>query len=194
VSITGGGAHVPPAVVSHSILGYPSRKVFDLRLNRLVGCFAVLRCPHRDDRGQRIANAQAKTYLTDPALAWLAPSLRAGLPAPDFTALTEQVIAVTLARALDDLEPGRWVAEDTVGYTRTTSGQEVDLAPVPASSPAGAMPTVPVECKWVDRGWRSEAKVVEGKYGRGVLATKTVLDLTHPTWAVPAPLVALLLA
>ena len=168
--------------------------MFDLRLNRLVGCFAVLRCPHRDDRGQRIANAQAKTYLTDPALAWLAPSLRAGLPAPDFTALTEQVIAVTLARALDDLEPGRWVAEDTVGYTRTTSGQEVDLAPVPASSPAGAMPTVPVECKWVDRGWRSEAKVVEGKYGRGVLATKTVLDLTHPTWAVPAPLVALLLA
>lgn len=25
------------------------------------------------------------------------------------------------------------------------------------------------------------------------LATKTLLDLTHPTWAIPAPLVALLL-
>ena len=119
--------------------------------------------------------------------------LRAGLSAPDFTALTEQAIAVALARALDDLEPGRWVADDTVGYTRTTSGQEVDLAPVPAPSAAGALQTVPLECKWVDRGWRSEAKVVEGKYGKGVLATKTLLDLTHPTWAVLAHLVALLL-
>lgn len=174
-------------------LGYPSRKVFDLRLNRLVGCFAALRCPHRDDRGQRIANAQAKTYLTDPVLAWLAPLLRAGLPAPDFTALTEQAIAVAAARALDDLEPGRWSTEDTVGYTRTASGQEIDLAPVPVDSPADALMSVPLESKWVDRGWRSEAKVIEGKYARGILATKTLLDLTHPSWAIPAPLVALLL-
>jgi predicted AAA+ superfamily ATPase len=174
-------------------LGYPSRKVFDLRLNRLVGCFAAIRCPHRDERGQRIANAQAKTYLTDPVLAWLAPLLRAGLPSPDFTALTEQAIAVAAARALDDLEPGRWIAEDTIGYVRTASGQEVDLAPVPAASPAGTLVTVPMESKWVDRGWRSEAKVLEGKYTRGILATKTLLDLTHPTWAVPAPVVALLL-
>ncbi len=174
-------------------LGYPSRKVFDLRINRLVGSFAALRCPQRDDRGQRIAGAQAKTYLTDPVLAWLAPLLRTGLPAPDFTALTEQAIAVAAARAMDNLEPGRWVAEDTVGYARTASGQEVDLAPVPVPSPAGAAVSVPLESKWVDRGWRSEARVIEGKYGQGILATKTLLDLTHPSWAIPAPLVALLL-
>lgn len=175
-------------------LGYASRKVFDLRLNRLVGCFAALRCPHRDDRGQRIANAQSKIYLADPVLAWLAPLLRAGLPSPDFTALTEQVLASAMARALDNLEPGRWIAEDTIGYVRTSSGQEVDLAPVPVPSSAGTLTTVPVESKWVDRCWRSEARVVEGKYARGILATKTLLDLTHPTWAIPAPLVALLLA
>ena len=48
--------------------------------------------------------------------------------------------------------------------------------------------------KWVDANWRSEAKVIENKYRLGVLATKSVLDLTHPTWAVPAPLLTLLLA
>jgi len=35
--------------------------------------------------------------------------------------------------------------------------------------------------------------VVEGKYSAGVPATKSILDLDHPAWAVPAPLVSLLL-
>jgi len=35
--------------------------------------------------------------------------------------------------------------------------------------------------------------VLEGRYGRGVMATKSILDLEHPSWAIPAPLVACLL-
>jgi uncharacterized protein len=62
---------------------------------------------------------------------------------------------------------------------------------VPDSS--GTRATVPIESKWVDHGWRTEAKTAAGKYGRGVLATKSVLDTAGPVWAVPAPLVALLL-
>jgi hypothetical protein len=54
--------------------------------------------------------------------------------------------------------------------------------------------TVPIESKWVDTGWRGEARVIDGKYGRGIMATKSVLDLEGDVWAVPAPLVALLLA
>ena len=53
--------------------------------------------------------------------------------------------------------------------------------------------TVPVESKWVDDGWRGEARVIDGKYGRGILATKSVLHTEGEVWAVPAPLVALLL-
>lgn len=64
---------------------------------------------------------------------------------------------------------------------------------MPVPGDAGTETTAPVESKWVDTGWRSEARVIEGKYNAGVLATKSVLDLDHPTWAVPAPLVALLL-
>jgi uncharacterized protein len=33
----------------------------------------------------------------------------------------------------------------------------------------------------------------EAKYRNGILATKSILDTQHPTWAVPAPLLALLL-
>lgn len=45
----------------------------------------------------------------------------------------------------------------------------------------------------MDHGWRSEAKTLNGTYGCGVLATKPVFDTTGDVWAVPAPLIALLL-
>ena len=134
-----------------------------------------------------------KIYATDPLLAHLPTRLRAGLAEPDMTALTEAVMAVTLARRIDELEEGRWVGGDTIGYVRTGSGNEVDFGPVDVPTAAGPATTVPIECKWVDSGWRSAARVIERKYGRGILATKSILDLDHPTWAVPAPLVALLL-
>jgi hypothetical protein len=59
--------------------------------------------------------------------------------------------------------------------------------------PAGAAFTTPIESKWVDQGWRQEALVLEGRYGRGVMATKSILDLSHPSWAIPVPLLACLL-
>ena len=109
------------------------------------------------------------------------------------TRLTEMTVGVTLARVLDDLDEGRWLAGDTVGYARTDSGNEVDLCPVDAATPAGSERTVPIESKWVDTGWRGEGRVIAGKYNAGVLATKSVLDVTGAVWAVPAPLVCLLL-
>lgn len=176
-------------------MGYPSRDVFDRRLNRLVSAFAGLWCPQRDDRTAAVvAGSQAKFYLTDPLLAWLPSRLRAGLDEPDFTRLTEQMIGVSLARAIDALDEGRWVTNDTLGYVRTGSGNEVDLAPVSVPTASGVARTVPLESKWVDRGWRPEALTVEGKYGCGILATKTILDMTRGSWAVPAPLLSMLLA
>lgn len=173
-------------------LGYPSRAIFDLRLRRLTSTFAALWCSRREN-DRPVPNSQAKLYLTDPVLAWLPPLLRAGLPTPDMTQLTETTIGVTLARAVDALEEGRWLSGDTIGYARTHSGNEIDLAPISAPTEAGVSTTVPIECKWVDHGWRSEAKTIDGKYGRGILATKSVLDTSTDVWAVPAPLTALLL-
>jgi len=45
----------------------------------------------------------------------------------------------------------------------------------------------------LDTGWRGERRVIAAKYSRGVLATKSVLDVTEHVWAIPAPLVSLLL-
>ena len=170
-----------------------TRTAATVRFNRLVSTFAALWCPQRDDDGSAIPGAQAKLYLADPLLAWLPHRLRAGLAIPDMTVLSEMAIGVTLARAIDTLDEGRWVAGDTIGYARTGSGNEVDLAPVAVPSPAGARRTVPIEMKWIDDRWRAEAKVIENKYNAGVFATKSLLNLDHPSWAVPAPIVALLI-
>jgi predicted AAA+ superfamily ATPase len=175
-----------------SELGY-SRTVFELRLNRLVSTLAALWCGRREN-DQRVPGSQSKLYLTDPVLAWLPSRLRAGLPSPDMTRLTEATIGVALARAIDSLEEGRWIGGDTIAFARTASGNEVDFAPVTLPADSGTALCIPIESKWVDQGWRGEARTIDGKYGRGILATKTILDTGTNVWAVPAPLLALLLS
>jgi hypothetical protein len=174
-------------------LGYGSRQTFDSRLVKLVKTFGGVWCHQIDDAGRRVAGAQTKLYLSDPIMAWLAPRLLAGNPSPDYTRLTESAIAVAQAAAVDSVQPGRWTAEEAIGYRRGGSGTEVDLAPVPLPSAAGQMMSTPIEAKWVSRNWRSEARTMQAAYGYGVLATKNVTDTKAGVWALPAPLVALLL-
>jgi predicted AAA+ superfamily ATPase len=175
-------------------LGYHTRNAFDLRLNRLVRSYGALWAHQINDAGHRVAGAQSKLYLADPLLAWIGTALRAGAPEPDMTALAEEAIAVAMAAAIDNRQPGRWTAGDTIGYARTTSGQEIDFAPVAIPGPNGSEWTTPTEVKWVSDGWRAEARTIEGRYHRGIVATKSITRLDTPTWAIPAPLLALLLA
>lgn len=174
-------------------LGYSSRQTFDLRLNKLVRTFGAIWCHQVTGEGRRIQGAQAKLYLTDPIMASLGPRLRAGLPAPDMTKLTEAAIAVALATVVEAHQSGRWVADDAIGYTKTGGGLEIDLAPVPLPSPGGDMLTTPIEVKWVAHGWRPEARAIEGRFKRGIVATKNITNTNQVSWALPAPLVALLL-
>ena len=184
-----------PLNVSHTAeaLGYPGRSALERRITRLISTFATITCPRRDDGGAVVPGSQAKLYFTDPLLAWLPGRLRAGLPSPDMTVLTEMTLGVALARAIDDLDEGRWVSGDTIGYGRSASGNEVDFAPVAVPTTAGSATTTPIEGKWVDAQWRKESRAVDAKYGVGVLATKSLLDIDAATWAVPAPLLALLI-
>jgi uncharacterized protein len=76
---------------------------------------------------------------------------------------------------------------------RTGAGNEVDLGPVPVPAGGLAERTTPLDAKWASTGRRSEARVIEGKYGRGVLATKNITDTEPAAWAIPAPTVALTL-
>lgn len=174
-------------------LGY-GRDALTTRLHRLTASFGAVWCHQRDDSGRRVPSSKSKLYLVDPLLAHLPSGLRAGLDPPNMTTLSEAALGVALARAIDNLEEGRWVSGDTIGYVRTGSGNEVDLGPVPVPAPSGPRDTVPIESKWVDAGARSDSKTIEGRFGLGVVATKSLLDIDHPSWAVPAGLVAALLA
>ncbi|NNN21626.1 MAG: hypothetical protein HKL80_06445 [Acidimicrobiales bacterium] len=142
--------------------------------------FASIWCHRVDDRGNRVPGAQSKCYLADPLLAWVGPRLRSGLNRPNFTQLSEAAIGVKLARSIDLQEPGRWMADDSIGYLRTGSGNEVDFAPIPLQSLANSAMSVPIESKWVSKGWRADAITVEGKFSRGIVATQNIVDLSHP--------------
>ncbi|WP_402377697.1 AAA family ATPase [Isoptericola rhizosphaerae] len=183
----------PLAVNPTAIIIGRTRAALETRLTRMVSSHAVLRCPQRDDSGALVPRTQSKHYLTDPVLSWLPSRLRAGSKAPAMTSLTEQTIGVHLARAVDAHSEGRWLAGDTIGYVRTSNDREIDLSSISLPSDAGTVMTVPIESKWVSRGWKSEARVIVGKYQRGILATKSILDTSGEVWAVPAPLLAMAL-
>ncbi|MHB8719722.1 MAG: AAA family ATPase [Candidatus Dormibacteria bacterium] len=173
-------------------LGYVNRKTFELRLHRLVSAFAAVWCHQVDGAGRRVAGAQSKLYLLDPLLSWMGSLLRSGVADPDFTQMSEGAIALCIARAVDEYQEDRWMADDSVGYLRTQSG-EIDFAPVSVPTAANAMMTTPIESKWVSTGWRGEAQALEKRFGGGVMATKSIMNFDHPAWAIPAPIVALLL-
>ena len=174
-------------------LNYANRAALETRLNRLFHSYALLRSRQRDEHGTAVIGARDKLYLTDPLLAWLPSRLSPGLPTPDFTLLTEAVLACHLAQRLEALDEGRWIAADTIGYLRTTSGGEIDLAPVRTPTPSGSHLSVAVESKWVDHAWRAESRAIIARFPEGIVATKSILDLSQPTWAIPAPFVAALL-
>jgi uncharacterized protein len=171
-----------------------SRTQLTTRLHRVVSTFAGLWCHQVDNLGRRVAGAQSKLYLLDPVLGWLGHQLRPGIPMPDFTKLTETVLAGCIARIVEHHTPGRWLAGDTVGYARTAGGGEVDLAPVPITGPAGDERTTPIEVKWISSGWRPAGRALERRYERGIVATKTITDLSGQVWALPAPALSLMLA
>ena len=98
-----------------------------------------------------------------------------------------------MARAIDFAQPGRCLAQDTIGYLRTGQGSEIDFSPVSVPAGSGPQLTTPLESKWVSQGWRAEARTLEAKFGRGILATSNIFDTSTNVWALPAPVIALLL-
>ncbi len=170
-----------------------TRGRLEVRLNRLVETFGAFWCRQLGRDGVAAPNSQSKLYLIDPLVSRLPEHRDASFGDADTTLLTESQLALEYARAVDRLIPDRFVEQRAVHYARTAKGNEVDFAPIPITGGPKACATVPLESKWVSRAWRREALVMRGKYGRGILATKEIVDLAGDVWAVPAPVVALLL-
>lgn len=94
---------------------------------------------------------------------------------------------MALLRSLEREQPGSYVQFDRVLHYRSKNGAEIDFV---GSDFGGAA----VESKYVDGGWRGSAKTIRASGRRGIVATRTELDLDDPeVCAVPASMLAWLL-
>jgi hypothetical protein len=166
-------------------IGLGSHHAINDRLNDLTFAFQTWRCHRADPQGRPNTGAQRKVYFTDPLIARLPSGRPNAHPAPDVTRLAEQQVGLALARAAAGGRADLFVAGDAVMYERTATGAEIDFV--------GATTGVPVESKYVERGWRRAANTILSARGRGVLATRNVLDTEGPVWAIPACILVWLL-
>jgi predicted AAA+ superfamily ATPase len=156
------------------------------RINDLVSNFLAWRC-YRLRSGVPNPAAQRKIYFIDPLIAQLAHRRNPNFDSPDLSKLTQQQIGLALVSAVSQANPTAFVEADRVMYERTANDAEIDFA--------GPALGIPFECKYTDAAWRREAQTMHARYGRGVMITRTPLEVGDeaPVWAIPAGIVAWLL-
>jgi hypothetical protein len=140
---------------------------------------------HQEHGLQPNLKAQAKLYFTDPIYTRLTAGV---IPEPhlDLTVLSEQQLGMALVRNLEREQPGSYMEFDRVLYHRTPTRKEIDFV----GPEFGGMA---IESKYIDGRWRGEAQTLAASRWRGVIATRTQIDVTEDLAAVPAALLAFLL-
>ena len=140
------------------------------RIDALRESFVVWPC-HREDDLRPALRAQEKTYFTDPIYTRL--SARAEPPA-DFGALSEQQLGMSLVRSFAREDPGGYLNFDSVLYHRTPTRKEIDFV-------GPAFGGCAIESKYVDGDrWRRGARTMRASRWRGIMATRSALDLDDP--------------
>lgn len=130
--------------------------------------------------------SQAKWYFTDPQLARLASSRGAG-PAPGVMELAEQQLSLVLLQALERSSLGAALSHDQLFYYRSSTGAEIDFV-------AAAFDGVCFESKYTDGSWGRAFQTIEASpYKLGVVATRSGTEKHRAGWALPAPLLAVIL-
>ena len=151
------------------------------RLDELREAFVLWPC-HREDGLRPKLGAQAKLYFTDPVYARLAPSIGFDLPR-----LSQQQLGMALLRASERAGPGAHVEFDRVLHHRTRTRKEIDFV-------GPGFGGVGIESKYVDGSWRRDALTLKASPWRGIIATRSELDLAGPeVVAAPAALLAWLI-
>jgi hypothetical protein len=122
---------------------------------------------YRQDNLTPNLKAQEKVYFTDP--------------------MSEQQLGMALLRGLEADEPGSYVDFGRVLYHRTPTRKEIDFV---GPSFAG----LAFESKYIDGRWRGEARTLQASPWRGVIATRSELNLDDPTMAaLPTAMLAWLI-
>jgi predicted AAA+ superfamily ATPase len=156
------------------------------RVKALVDSYLVWPCHQRGQHNLPNLDAQSKYYFTDPLLARIANYRLPQSPLADSSAISEQQVGMALLRRIEVERTGTYADFTSVMYTRTASKKEVDfVGPV--------LGNLGVEGKYVDAKWKQESLTVKAQFGRGLLATRSVFDITDSVWAVPAGMLAWLL-
>ena len=154
------------------------------RLADLTESFLIWPCHREQGLAPRLA-AQTKWYFTDPVLARLA-ALRGIGNEPDLTQLTQQQLGIALLRNLDAAGAADIADFDDVLHHRSRTGAEIDFV-------GRRLDGVALESKYVDARWGREAQTLAASPWQGVIATRSVTEWRDDVWAVPAPILAVLL-
>ncbi len=165
-------------------VGLGSHHAINDRVNDLVFAFQVWKCHQSAAGGRPATNRRRKVYFTDPLIARIPSERGSAYRPPDVSKLSEQQLGLALLRSVTEGRADAFAAADEVMYERTATA-EIDFV--------GAAIEVPFESKYVERNWRRESRVLAVRHGRGILASRNVLDADGPIWALPASLVAWLL-
>ncbi len=164
-------------------LNIGSRNTVQDRVDRLCSSFYMWRASVTHNGETPVEGGTDKLYAIDPLVARL-PSWRdKRIQLPDITQINEQQIGVSLLRAIGDGDLPAVLDEAALMVRRNRrSGAEIDFV--------GPFVPIPVESKYVSKGWKSEKKGLEETYGMGVIATRDILDVEETVWAIPSGLLA----
>lgn len=164
-------------------LNIGARNTVDSRIDRLCASFYAWRAATTHD-GTTVAHAaQGKLYFVDPLIAQL-PSLRdRSIQAPDITRVSEQQLGVCLQASVARGNHLAILDEAALFVQRNPkTGSEIDFV--------GPLLNTPIESKYVSQKWRTERRTLEERCGRGIIATRDVLDTSDNVWAIPTGLLA----
>lgn len=158
------------------------------RLDELREAFVVWPC-HREVELRPKLGAQLKLYFTDPIYARLVDEATpgGGSMAPDLPQSSQQQLGLALIRACERENPGEPTGGGHVLHHRTASRKEIDFV-------GPSFGGLAIESKYVDGGWRRAALTLRASRWRGILATRSELDLSDDdVLAVPTAVLAWLI-
>lgn len=168
-------------------IGLRDNERADDRIRGLVENFLAWKCHRAAPDLTPHTRAQSKLYYIDPLIAALANRRNDAYRLPGPSQLNQQQIALLISRALTARDPSLFIEATRLLFERTPTDAEIDFV-------GPDLAKAPVEAKYVDTKWKREAQTMRARYGKGVLATRGVLDTDNDVWAVPSAILGWLLS
>ena len=161
-----------------------SAKTVRRRIDALRESFVVWPC-HREHDLRPALRSQEKTYFTDPIYSSLSPRAPRS---SDFGPMSEQQLGMVLVRSFARDDPGGYLNFEAVLHHRTPTRKEVDFV-------GPGFGGIAIESKYVDsERWRRATRTMRASRWRGIVATRSALDLRDPeVMAVPTAVFAWLI-